>query len=172
MKILDIGCGKNKKQGAIGVDMHKTPATDVLCDLDRFPYPFQSDTFDKIYMTDVLEHLQDIKTVMDEVCRIAKPGADVFIRVPHFSSTHAYGDFTHKHFFNTESFDYFTGGFEQYDFYSEAKFRKMGIKINFWRFHRISGISFLANRFPLFYEKYLAFIFPAMNIEIALKTIK
>ncbi|MBI5048545.1 MAG: methyltransferase domain-containing protein [Deltaproteobacteria bacterium] len=172
MRMLDIGCGKNKIHGAIGLDIHKTPATDVVCDLDKFPYPFRSNTFDKIYMMDVLEHLDDIKGVMEDVYRIAKPRAEVYIRVPHFSSTHAYGDFTHKHFFNTESFNYFTGNFPQYDFYSSAKFYKTKIKINFWRLHRINGISFLANKFPLFYEKYLGFIFPAMNIEVCLKVIK
>lgn len=172
MHILDIGCGKNKVNGAVGIDMHKTPATDVICDLDKFPYPFQSNIFDKIYLTDVLEHLENTKGVMEEVHRIAKVGSDVFIRVPHFSSAHAYGDFMHKHFFNTESFNYFTGEFKQYDFYSKAVFKKIGIKINFWRLHRLNGISFFANRFPLFYEKYFAFIFPSMNIEVALKVVK
>ncbi|OGP07198.1 MAG: hypothetical protein A3G39_02310 [Deltaproteobacteria bacterium RIFCSPLOWO2_12_FULL_43_16] len=172
MRILDIGCGKNKILGAIGIDMRKTPATDIVCNLDNFPYPFQGNSFDKIYMMDVLEHLDDIKGVMEEIHRIAKHGADVFIRVPHFSSTHAYGDFTHKHFFNTESFNYFTGNFPQYDFYSSANFYKTKMKINFWRLHRLNGIAFFANLFPLFYEKYLAFIFPAMNIEVTLKVIK
>lgn len=172
MLVLDIGCGKNKIQGAIGLDIHKTPATDVVCDLDRFPYPFKSNIFDKIYMMDVLEHLNDIKGVMEEAHRIAKPGADVFIRVPHFSSTHAYGDFTHKRFFNTESFNYFTGNFPQYDFYSAARFDKIKVRLNFWKLHRIDGISFLANHFPLLYEKYLAFIFPAMNMEFTLKVVE
>ena len=172
MRVLDIGCGKNKINGAIGLDIHKTPATDAICDLDRFPYPFQTNIFDKIYLMDVLEHLHDIKGVMEEVHRIAKPGADVFIRVPHFSSTHAYGDFTHRHFFNTESFNYFTADFPQYDFYSAARFDKIKVRLNFWKFHRINGVSCLANRFPRIYERYFAFIFPAMNIEVSLKVMK
>jgi len=45
-------------------------------------------------------------------------------------------------------------------------------KINFWRLHRLNGISSFANRFPLFYEKYFAFVFPAMNIEVTLKVVK
>ncbi len=172
MRILDIGCGKNKIKGAIGLDIHKTPATDVVCNLDKFPYPFQNNTFDKIYIIDVLEHLEDIKGAIEEVHRIAKPEAEVFIRVPHFSSTHAYGDFTHKHFFNTQSLDYFTGEMPQYDFYSAARFDKEGVKINFWKLDRLSGASFFANRFPLFYERHFAFIFPAMNIEISMKVVK
>ncbi|MEK7396061.1 MAG: hypothetical protein AAB116_03895, partial [Candidatus Poribacteria bacterium] len=90
---------------------------------------------------DVLEHLEDIKLVMEEIHRIAKTDADIFIRVPHFSSTHAYCDFTHKHFFTTESFNYFTGDFPQYDFYSSAKFCKIKIKINFWRLHRLNSVA-------------------------------
>lgn len=171
MRILEIGCGKKKPEGSIGIDICRTEATDALCDLNR-PFPFLDDTFDRIHAVDVLEHLVDIKAVMEEVHRVSKPGAEVFIRVPHFSSTHAYGDFTHRHFFNSESFGYFTGGFGQYDFYTKVRFEKMSLRINFWKLHRISGFSFFANLFPVFYEKYLPFIFTAMNIEIKLKAVK
>lgn len=172
MRILELGCGKNKREDAIGIDIYMTDATDVVCDLDNPHFPFHDSIFDRIYAIDVLEHLDDIKSVLEEVHRISNPGAEFFFRVPHFSSTHAYGDFTHKHFFNTESFNYFTGGFEQYNYYTKARFERIGIKINFWKLHRVSGFSIIANFFPLFYEKYLAFIFTAMNMEIRLKIIK
>lgn len=171
LRILEIGCGKAKTKGAIGVDICRTEATDAICDLNDV-LPFVDSVFDRIYAVDVLEHLGDIKRVMEEVHRVAKPGAEFFIRVPHFSSTQAYGDFTHRHFFNTESFNYFTGGFEQYDYYSKARFEKISIKINFWKLHRLTGFSFLANLFPNLYEKYLPFIFTSMNIEFIFKVLK
>ena len=169
---LNLGCGKNEVKGAIGVDIYKTEITDAICNLNKHFFPFRSNTFNKIYVIDVLEHLEDVKMVMEEIHRISKPGAEVYINVPHFSSTHAYGDFTHKHFFNTESFGFFTGKFPQYDFYSTVRFDMVEFKINFWRLHRLNGISSFANRFPLFYEKYFAFVFPAMNIEVTLKVVK
>lgn len=172
MKILDVGCGKRKAPGAIGIDKRKTGAVDVICDLDAPHYPFADDSFDRVYITDVLEHLEDVIMVLEEVHRISRPGAEVHIRVPHFSSTHSYGDITHKHCFNSESFDYFTGDMPEFDFYTRAKFKRLGLRINFWKAHRVLGISCFANRFPLLYEKYLPFIFTAMNIEVTLKVVK
>ena len=172
VRAINLGCGKAKIRGTVGVDIYRTEATDAICNLNGRFFPFRDNVFDKIYAIDVIEHLDDVKAVMEEIHRISKPGAEVFINVPHFSSTHAYGDFTHKHFFNTQSFDYFTGELPQYDFYSAVRFDKTNVRINFWKLHKIDGISFLANRFLLFYEKYFAFIFPAMNIEVILKVVK
>ena len=109
---------------------------------------------------------------MEEIHRLARKGAEVFIRVPHFTSTLAYGDPTHRHFFNTQSLDYFCGGFQEYDFYTKAAFKKNKVRLNFWKLHRLNGVSLLANRFPLYYEKLFAFIFPAMNIEFELEVLK
>ena len=46
--ILDIGCGQNKYPGAIGIDTNPNTAADVLCDLDRPPYPFRDNSFEQI----------------------------------------------------------------------------------------------------------------------------
>ncbi len=172
MEILDIGCGNRKIPGAVGLDRNLKSQADVIHDLDVFPYPFEDDHFDRIYGIDVLEHVGDVIRTMEEIHRIGRPGAQVFIRVPHFTSTQAYGDPTHKHFFNTESLDYFCGGFPEYEFYTQARFKKIKVRINFWKIHRIDGVSFLANRFPIYYEKLFAFMFPAMNIEFQLEIVK
>lgn len=172
MKILDIGCGNRKIPGAVGLDRNLKSQADVIHDLDVFPYPFEDDHFDRICGIDVLEHVGDVIRTMEEIHRIGKPGAQVFLRVPHFTSTQAYGDPTHKHFFNTESLDYFCGGFPEYAFYTQTRFKKIKVRINFWKIHRIDGVSILANRFPIYYEKLFAFMFPAMNIEFQLEIVK
>ena len=172
MKILDIGCGKRKVAGAVGIDLSPESQADIIHDLNSFPYPLRADEFDRIYCLDVLEHLQDVIRTMEEIHRLARKGAEVLIRVPHFTSTLAYGDPTHRHFFNTQSLDYVCGGFEEYDFYSKVVFKKNKVRLNFWKLHRLNGVSLLANRFPHYYEKLFAFIFPAMNIEFELEVIK
>ena len=172
MKILDIGCGNRKIPGAVGLDRNPKSQADVFHDLDAFPYPFEEDHFDRIYGIDVLEHVADVIRAMEEIHRIGRSGALVFLRVPHFTSTQAYGDPTHRHFFNSQSLDYFCGGFPEYSFYTQARFKKIKVRINFWKIHRLNGVSFLANRFPVYYEKLFAFIFPAMNIEFQLEIIK
>ncbi len=37
-RILDLGCGKKKREGAIGVDFSDRHAADVIHDLNVFPY--------------------------------------------------------------------------------------------------------------------------------------
>ena len=172
MNILDIGCGNRKVAGAVGIDVSPDTQADIIHDLNSFPYPFPSNEFDRIYCLDVLEHLEDVIRTMEEIHRLARKGAGVFIRVPHFTSTLAFGDPTHRHFFNTQSLDYFCGGFQEYDFYTKVVFKKNRVRLNFWKLHRLNGISLLANRFPVYYEKLFAFIFPAMNLEFELEVIK
>jgi len=45
MRILDVGCGINKKAGAIGVDRNPASRADVIANLDHFPYPFRDSSF-------------------------------------------------------------------------------------------------------------------------------
>ncbi|OGW07965.1 MAG: hypothetical protein A2W75_00495 [Nitrospinae bacterium RIFCSPLOWO2_12_39_15] len=172
MKILDLGCGKKKCENSIGIDISPKSKADVIHDLNNFPYPFPDNEFDKVICLDILEHLDNIVKVMEEIYRICKSGAEVSIRVPHFSSTHAYGDPTHRHIFSTESLNFCIPSLSNYDFYTEAKFELVRLKINFWKIHRLNGISVIANLFPQYYEKLFAFIFPAMNIKFILKVLK
>jgi SAM-dependent methyltransferase len=172
VNILDLGCGNRKIPGAIGIDKNPRSQADIIHDLDTFPYPFENDFFDEIYGIDVLEHVLDVIRTMEEIHRIGKPGGRVMLSVPHFTSIQAYGDPTHRHFFTSQSLDYFCGGFPEYEFYSQARFKKIKVRLNFWKIHRWNGISFLANRFPLHYEKLFGFIFPAMNLQFELKIVK
>ena len=73
MKILDVGCGVNKYPGAIGIDINAATAADVICDLDRFPYPFADESFDSIRVIHVIEHLTDvIRAMRSEERRVGK----------------------------------------------------------------------------------------------------
>lgn len=172
MDTLDIGCGREKKPGAVGIDINPESHADIVHDLNIFPYPLPENGFDLIYCIDVLEHVKDVVRTMEEIFRVGRPQARVVIRVPHFTSTLAYGDPTHRHFFNTQSLDYLCGGFPQYRGFSTARFNKIKVFLEFWKLHRLDGISFLANRFPIPYEKLFAFIFPAMNIHFELEVVK
>lgn len=172
MKILDVGCGKNKTANSVGIDVATESDADVVHDLNSFPYPFDDNEYDKVVCYDVLEHLDDVVCVMEEIHRICKPGGSLYIRVPHFSSCHAYGDPTHKRAFSSESFNFCITSLSNYDFYTEARFALKSFKINFWKIHCLNGVSILANKFPGYYEKLFAFIFPSINIEFVLEAVK
>ena len=74
MRILDVGCGINKLPGAIGIDRNASTRADVLCDLDRLPYPFRDASFDKLHASHVIEHVSDVIKTMEEFHRLLRPG--------------------------------------------------------------------------------------------------
>ena len=55
MNILDVGCGNNKTQGAIGVDIYPDTQADVICNLNSYTYPFKNDIFDLIICKQIIE---------------------------------------------------------------------------------------------------------------------
>ena len=90
MEILDLGCGKRKQKGAIGIDISKDTDADVIHDLNVFPYPFTDNEFDYVYADNVIEHLDNVVKVLEELHRISKNGATIKIIVPFFRSHYAF----------------------------------------------------------------------------------
>jgi predicted SAM-dependent methyltransferase len=89
-KQLNLGCGRSKRKECINVDSCKDVDPDVLWDLNKFPYPFEDNSFDEILAYAILEHLEDTVAVMEELHRISRPNALLHISVPYW----AYGFIT------------------------------------------------------------------------------
>ena len=70
LKIRELGCGKKKRPGSIGVDYSDRDNADAIHDLNVFPYTFESDSVDQVYLDNALEHLDKPMRVMEEVHRI------------------------------------------------------------------------------------------------------
>lgn len=94
-KIVDLGCGNLKEQGAVGVDHWPGPAVDIVADLNTFPWPLEDNAFDRVIGRHIIEHVHDVVGFMSEVHRIGRAGAWVEIVTPHFSSTSSWQDPTH-----------------------------------------------------------------------------
>lgn len=127
-RVLNLGCGMKPVVGAVNVDAVKLPHVDVVHDLNVVPYPFETDAFEIIYMTDVLEHLLDVVPTMAECHRILIPGGVLRIRTTCWDTRQSYTDPTHKHWFNEESFDFFdpsTHWGANYGWYYPKKFRRV-----------------------------------------------
>ncbi len=71
-------------------------------------------------------------TTMDELHRIGKSNAIVYIRGPFFSSLATFTDPTHKRSFTSGTFDYICHDDYPYGFYSDRRFVKKSFKIIFW----------------------------------------
>lgn len=94
---LDLGCGKTKQAGFIGVDTISFDGVDVVHDL-RTPWPWESETVEEVYCSHFLEHLTNTERIhfWNELYRVLKKDAKAQIIVPHWSSGRAYGDPTHQ----------------------------------------------------------------------------
>jgi len=168
--ILDVGCGSKKYPGAVGMDLSADTDADIVHDLDTVPYPLADATFDQIIMQDVIEHVREPYAVMRELHRVARAGARVHLRTPHFSSVLAYGDPTHRHAFSAAAIHALAQpGFAHY---TAARFRVVHVTLDLWTPFRLIGIERLANAQTALYERYFAFRFPAMNIRAELEVVK
>lgn len=167
-RILDVGCGKKKFPGAVGIDVRSNVSPDIQHDLDQLPWPFEDNTFDLVLIRHALEHLRDVVATVEELYRITKPGGTIVVEVPHFSWCEAYAHPGHIHFFAGGSFDYFHPENEHY----KARLRIVSRWIYFNDFFKWIGFEALANRFSRLYERHFAFIFPAGSIVWELEAVK
>jgi len=55
------------------------------CDVDKDRFPFLSETFDLVLMTEVLEHLQRPQTTLCEIHRVLKTRGKLVLSTPNFS---------------------------------------------------------------------------------------
>ena len=175
MKILDLGCGNKKREGTIGVDYNDRTAADIVHNLNSFPYPFDDESIDEIYLDNTLEHLDDVMRVMEEVYRIVKPGGKVKIIVPYFRSLYAFTDPTHKQYFAVLSFAYFDPDHnicKRYD-YTLARFKTEKIVFNETLSDRWTKniVKKIANRWPWRYEYYMSHLYPLDDITFYLRRV-
>ena len=96
---LNLGCGFNKIEGFINVDMFKECEPDLLHNLEIFPYPFKDDSVSEILLNHSLEHLGQQPVVfikiMQELYRISKNESLININVPHPNHDNFISDPTH-----------------------------------------------------------------------------
>lgn len=93
---LNLGSGKSKKDGFIGVDVDDF-GQDVIADL-REPWKWDDNSIDEVYSAHFVEHLTAPERIhfANELYRVLKPGATAEIITPHWSSLRAFGDLTHQ----------------------------------------------------------------------------
>jgi hypothetical protein len=95
---LDLGCGRAKKPGFIGVDVTPDCDADIVHDLTVVPWPFADASVDEVWCAQFFEHLTGAQRIafMEELYRIMKPGAQATIITPYWTSGRAMQDPTHQ----------------------------------------------------------------------------
>jgi len=166
---LIIGSAGKPHEDAITLDIDKEHHPDVVHDLSAEPYPFEDNAFKEIVAHHVLEHLSDISVAMKELHRICMPKGLIYIEVPHRVSWCAMDPF-HKSIFGYFSFDGFIEG--NLTWMTGKKYKCIKKEITFHKYHRMFFLSKIFNKFPLVYERFYCYIFPAEHFKIWLSPVK
>ncbi|CAM8379298.1 methyltransferase domain-containing protein [Candidatus Methylopumilus planktonicus] len=173
MKILNLGCGAKKIEGADNVDIEKRFSPDIIHDLNLFPYLFEDNKYDLVIMDNSLEHLKYFFSVISEVYRITKPLGTIKIIAPYFRSHWAFIDPTHKFFFTASTFIYFEKDsivntrYQYTDVFLKVKKIVFNESLDNKRLFKNLAIKF-ANKFPFFNEANFSHLFPMEDIKFYL----
>lgn len=111
MTKVNLGCGRNIMPGWINVDCVKLDGVDLVADFDKCadtPLKMESDSVDEFLASHLFEHLRNPLPFMQELHRIAKPGAKAVFHVPYGSSDDADEDPTHVRRCFLQTFGYFS----------------------------------------------------------------
>ncbi len=173
MKILDLGCGNAKEEGAVGIDYHSSPGVDVVHDLDVYPWPLESDSFDMVVCKHIIEHLSNVIKAMEEIHRILKRGGVVKIYTPHISNIMSFKDPTHKWHFTLGSFDYFIKGLQENEVpYTDVSFELVKKQLVFTNNFLTPLAKVISKLSTKTYEKHFCHILSAKEVHIEMQAIK
>ncbi|MGI9036667.1 MAG: class I SAM-dependent methyltransferase [Pyrinomonadaceae bacterium] len=181
MKILDVGCGTNKHEGAIGLDNNPRTGADVIHDLGETPYPFPDNEFDLVVSNHVVEHIPDVMAFIAELYRVTKPGGRIKLLMPHYTNPDWANDPTHRNHLNSYSFHVFIPERQNFSFYTDVQLKPIRTYVSLLNLWRGLGIEFLVNldqrnpklRFTRkFWEHYLSNIFRGKELRFEFEVIK
>ena len=116
---LDIGAGENPQEGFVTVDKRPLPTTDILWDLEVFPWPLPDDCCLTIVGSHIIEHIKPWHTIplFDELWRVMKLGGQLALVCPYAGSPGFWQDPTHCNGFNEATFQYFDPDYPLYEIY-------------------------------------------------------
>lgn len=181
MKILDVGCGVNKTEGAIGLDNNPRTGADVIHDLGDIPYPFADNEFDEVVSNHVVEHVPDVIAFITELHRITRPGGRIKLLCPHYTNPDWANDPTHRNHINSYTFNTFIEGRAVFDFYTEVQLRLVSRHVSLLSLWKAIGIQWLVNldqrtpsmRFTRkFWEQYLSYVLRGKELRFEFEVVK
>jgi len=170
--ILDLGCGKNRTPGTVGIDISRDSDADIYHDLND-GIPFEDNSVDGIIARHWLEHANDFDFMMREIYRTLKLGTWVEIEVPYFTAPSAYFPL-HK----IPGLSWFAMMLyiEQCEYYSGIRFETTESRIVFMdsedpKVKYFKWVEHLINRFPRFYDRWLSHIIPSSTLRFRLRKV-
>jgi hypothetical protein len=84
---LNLGCGYNRMDGFVNVDVSPACDPDVVANLEEVPWPWASDSVEAVAFNHSLEHMcaaaEKFLALMSELYRVCCHEAVIQVRVPH-----------------------------------------------------------------------------------------
>lgn len=96
---LDVGCGQNKKEGFLGIDILADDRVDYHLDITKDKLPLEDNTVDEVFSNHFFEHIDSPKEALEELIRVSAHKATFEIWTPYLKSNEAFL-LGHKHFYN------------------------------------------------------------------------
>ena len=164
---LNLGCGRDYKEGYVNCDISSEVNPDIILDLEK-KLPFRDNSVDKIIAEHILEHLHEPIKIFKEFYRICENNAIIKIKVPYFSNQSAFSMLDHYHQFTLTSFDTLDKEHKCH-WQSVGNFKVIKKKL-IWR----KGLRFLRffNLYQRIYQELFCWVFPAKQMQIELRVIK
>lgn len=136
---LDVGCGRHKDLGWVGMDIQALPGVDVVHDLNVRPWPLESESVDEAKAWHIVEHIPPVCVTekgtrrpfiefMDELWRVMRLGGRVDIETPYGSSDGFVHDPTHCNQVDEVTFEHFDPDYRRYVTYSPRPWRIVDLK--------------------------------------------
>lgn len=105
---LNLGCGRDIREGWVNVDCVAAPGVDHVTDFDGKPVlPFADDEVTYSEGSHVIEHLRNPLPFMEELWRVTEPAGLAVFRCPYGSTDDADEDPTHVRRMFAGSWGYF-----------------------------------------------------------------
>lgn len=116
---LDIACGGNKQEGFFGIDIRPLPGVDLVHDLEKFPWPLESNRFIIAVASHYIEHIKPWLSIefMGEVWRVLQVGGTFCAATPYPGSRGFWQDPTHCNGWSEVTFQYFDPEYPLYQIY-------------------------------------------------------
>lgn len=94
---IELGCGPRKRApDAIGIDAMDFPCVDLVADAMDALKALPDASVRSAYSSHFMEHVSDLRGLLEQLARVSAPGARITIIVPHFSNPFYYSDPTHR----------------------------------------------------------------------------
>lgn len=126
MKKLNLGCGRDYREGWVNVDISEEVKADFYFDIRTDYFTFHlGDLFkcDLIYISGVLEQIgpnEELIHALNECWRVLKLGGQIVIVVPNAKHAIAHRDPMDIRKFTPATFNYFVDGFQEYRDYGSV----------------------------------------------------